>query len=97
MNTYMATGALVSVKDVCTLEADGYLMKIVRDKGLPNEDQNGVEDVLTWNPGNTHRGPKSELREKADALLDDGGNKFERGAINLHLQFFCVALEAAQP
>jgi len=65
------------------VSSTSYLKRIVRDKALPKENQDELEDVLTWNPGNLHRGPKSELREKADALLDDGGDSFEFAAVNL--------------
>jgi hypothetical protein len=65
------------------VSSTSYLKRVVRDKALPRENQDELEDVLTWNPGNLHRGPKSELREKADALLDDGGDSFEFAAVNL--------------
>ena len=64
------------------------LKAYLRDTALPREDQDELEDAVAWNPGNIHRGPKSDLRPNPktpgfDELLDDGGEEFEKAAQNL--------------
>ncbi len=44
--------------------------------------------AVQWNPGNIHRGPSSSKRldpttSNFDELLDDGGDLFEKAAVNL--------------
>ena len=72
-----------------TIGGGSSLKKLLRDNGLPKQDQDELEDAVTWNPGNIHRGPESKLRlnpEDADHFnesLDDGGDSFEKAAVNL--------------
>ncbi len=69
--------------------ANDKLATLVRDEGLPRHGQDELEDSITWNPGNIHRGPSSKLRLDPktkgdfDQLLDDGGKDFEVAAVNI--------------
>lgn len=78
----------------------GNLASLVRDNGLPKEGQDELEDAITWNPGNIHRGPKSSLRLSPsakgdfDRLLDDGGDEFEVAAVNIVSTGHYQSLEA---
>ncbi|HVZ25989.1 MAG TPA: hypothetical protein VG842_08045 [Sediminibacterium sp.] len=61
----------------------------VKENGIPNSDhsEDKLKYAVQWNPGNIHRGPKSDMRisggEGYNELVDDGGEKFEKAAVNL--------------
>jgi hypothetical protein len=61
----------------------------VKENGIPNSEHSDdkLKYAIQWNPGNIHRGPKSDMRisggEGYNELLDDGGEKFEKAAVNL--------------
>ena len=68
------------------------LKKVVKENGLPRDNQDELTDAVTWIPGNIHRGPSSKLRinpkdkKNFKVLLDDGGETFEKAAANLVAQ-----------
>lgn len=66
----------------------GYLKQILQKKALPHDEDEHLTHAVQWNPGNLHRGPGSSKRLNPasggfQALLDDGGNDFEKAAANL--------------
>jgi len=67
----------------------GTLKKLLQQNAIPHEDSEHLEHAVQWNPGNIHRGPASSKRlnpdagEEFDALVDDGGDNFEKAAANL--------------
>ncbi|MCG8548861.1 MAG: hypothetical protein MI799_00505 [Desulfobacterales bacterium] len=68
--------------------SDDHLKKIIQQNGLPHAEQNHLKHAVQWNPGNIHRGPSSTYRLNPDSddfddLSDDGGEKFEKAAVNL--------------
>ena len=64
------------------------LQRACRDKGLADSGHDW-KHAIAWNPGNIHRGVKSDMRIQGagktdfDALLDDGGSGFEQAVMNL--------------
>ena len=69
--------------------SDNHLKKIVQKNALPNDEDSHLEHAVQWNPGNIHRGPSSSKRlnpesgNDFDEILDDGGERFEKAAVNL--------------
>ncbi len=75
-----------SFDSFCAKNIAAPLRTVVQRNGLPRHEQDELRDAIEWNPGNIHRGPKSEYRlnaENAHNLWDDGGSKFEHAAVNL--------------
>jgi len=69
--------------------SDTHLKKLLQKNALPHDASEHLEHAVQWNPGNIHRGPSSTKRLDPDAgvgfdeLVDDGGDLFEKAAVNL--------------
>lgn len=68
--------------------SDLNLKKILQQYALPHDPDEHLTHAVQWNPGNVHRGPASDKRiSKGKAgfkeLFDDGGDDFEKAAVNL--------------
>lgn len=86
VNTYMANAfpyLASSANSGDTLKAK------VKENAIGKSDHasDKLKYAVQWNPGNIHRGPKSDMRISGgtdfDELLDDGGDVFEKAAVNL--------------